>query len=177
MLSVRFQTSAKYPIVSHLFLPYLGSVCRPYPEWRLPGWNRLSSGLHLDDMRKFFEDPNGGRDYTGSQDYLQSLEPGDTFGFGYEFDTGNIFFTRNGGRLPNAFLGKYLSSRHDDTGHDVYAAVGVSGHTEVMVNFGTESFSWKEANLPQWRVECHVGKLGGSSNIEDELPPYSPHHV
>ncbi|KAF8581039.1 hypothetical protein K439DRAFT_1414762 [Ramaria rubella] len=152
----------------------LGSACRPYPEWRLPGWNRLSAGLHLDDMRKFFEDPNGGRDYTGSQEYLRHLEAGDTFGFGYEFPSGNIFFTRNGGRLPNAFIGEYLPSRYDDPGYDVYAAIGVSGRTEVVVNFGVEPFKWKEANLPQWRVENHVGKLGGSTHsTRDELPAYT----
>jgi hypothetical protein len=30
----------------------------------MPGWNRLSAGLYLDDVRKFFGDPHGGRDYT-----------------------------------------------------------------------------------------------------------------
>ena len=125
-------------------------------------------------MRKFFEDPNGGRDYTGAQGYLKSVKPGDTFGFGYEFGTGNIFFTRNGGRLPTAFVGKYLPSRPDDSGYDVYAAVGVSGRTEVTINFGTEPFAWKEANMRQWRVECHIGRLSGPSNIEDELPAYAP---
>ena len=28
--------------------------------------------------------------------------------------------------------------------------------------------------MAEWRVECHVGKLGGPSNIWDELPAYSP---
>lgn len=37
----------------------IGTACRPYPEWRHPGWNRLSAALHLDDLRKFFEDPDG----------------------------------------------------------------------------------------------------------------------
>lgn len=44
----------------------LGTACRPYPPYRLPGWNRLSAALHLDDFRKFFEDPDGGRDYLPS---------------------------------------------------------------------------------------------------------------
>ena len=34
----------------------LGTICKPYPDYRLPGWNRLSAGLHLDDMQKFYED-------------------------------------------------------------------------------------------------------------------------
>jgi len=172
--SVCFALDAYTSQVSHPHGLILGSASRPYPEWRLPGWNRLSAGLHLDDMRKFFEDPDGGRDYTGAQTYLQDLQNGDTFGFGYEFATGNIFFTRNGGRLPNAFIGTYLSSSRDQPRPDVYAAIGVSGRTEVKVNFGREPFKWKEANTPQWRVECHVGILGASSSVEDNLPPYTP---
>lgn len=30
-------------------------ACKPYPLFRLPGWNRLSAALHLDDRRKFYE--------------------------------------------------------------------------------------------------------------------------
>jgi hypothetical protein len=32
-----------------------GTAVRPYPDFRLPGWNRLSMALHLDDLRKFCE--------------------------------------------------------------------------------------------------------------------------
>jgi len=152
----------------------LGSACRPYPMWRLPGWNRLSAGLHLDDMRKFFEDPNGGRDYTGADGYLQNLQPGDTFGFGYEFTTGNIFFSRNGGRLPNAFIGVYLPPGPDLPCYDVFAAVGVSGHTEVQVNFGQKLFMWKPANEDCWKISNHICVLPGLNGPEEEeLPPYN----
>ncbi|KAF8523286.1 endosome protein [Hysterangium stoloniferum] len=148
-----------------------GSACRPYPMWRLPGWNRLSAGLHLDDMRKFFEDPDGGRDYTGADSYLQGLQLGDTFGFGYEFATGNVFFTRNGGRLPNAFIGVYLPPRPDLPRHDVFAAVGVSGRTEVHVNFGRRLFMWKPANESCWKLDNHIGILPGHKRPDDELLP------
>ncbi|EGN93962.1 hypothetical protein SERLA73DRAFT_189097 [Serpula lacrymans var. lacrymans S7.3] len=145
----------------------VGTSCRPYPSWRLPGWNRLSAGLHLDDLRKFFEDPDGGRDYT---DALSRIVSGDTIGCGYEFSTSSIFFTYNGYRLPPAFTGVYLP-RHR---HDVYAAIGVEGRNEFEVNFGGDVFRWKEANEWQWRVEGHVGRLTGSSgSADDELPAYS----
>ena len=85
-------------------------------------------------MRKFFEDPNGGRDYTGSEGYSQGLKPGHTFGFGYELDTGNVFFTRNGGCSPNAFVRKYLPSRSDDVGYGVYNAARVYGRKDVTIN-------------------------------------------
>ncbi|CDO69865.1 hypothetical protein BN946_scf184884.g24 [Trametes cinnabarina] len=146
--------------------PSPGSACRPYPHWRLPGWNRLSAGLHLDDFRKFFEDPDGGRDYTP---LLTRLSPGDTIGFGYAFALGTVFFTRNGARLPDAFTGVYLPRPQ----HDVYAAIGVEGACELEVNFGGDVFRWKEGNEWAWRVEGHVGTLaGGPSGTEDELPSY-----
>lgn len=147
----------------------VGTACRPYPDWRLPGWNRLSGGLHLDDMRKFFEDPDGGRDYLPESQAL-TVRNGDIIGCGYELSTGTLFFTFNGMRLPPAFNGVYLPRG----AHDVYAAVGVSGATEFKVNFGGDHFRWKEGNEWAWRVEGHVGKLGGSgAGDEDDLPTYS----
>ncbi|KAF8966898.1 hypothetical protein BDZ97DRAFT_1805781 [Flammula alnicola] len=137
----------------------LGTACRPYPVWRLPGWNRMSAGFHLDDFRKFFEDADGGRDYT---DAINRINPGDTVGCGYEFQTGTIFYTYNGMRLPPAFTGIYLPRQ----AQDVFAAIGVEGYCDFQVNFG-------EGNEWSWRVEGHVGRLsGGSGNADDELPAY-----
>ena len=42
---------------------HIGTISKPYPDYRLPGWNRLSAGLHLDDMQKFYEDDQGGQTY------------------------------------------------------------------------------------------------------------------
>ena len=144
-----------------------GTACKPYPYWRMPGWNRLSAALHLDDMRKFFEDPAGGRDYGVGVD---AITAGDVVGCGYEFASGALFFTHNGRRLPPAFTGIYMP-RHV---HDVYAAIGVEGANELEVNFGTGLFCWKEGNDWAWRVQGHVGSLGGGSGMyEEELPSYS----
>lgn len=146
----------------------VGTACRPYPDWRLPGWNRLSGALHLDDMRKFFEDPDGGRDYLAESDSF-TVRAGDIIGCGYEFCDSSLFFTYNGLRLPPAFTGVYLPR----AAQDVYAAVGVSGAVEFKVNFGGEVFRWKEGNEWAWRVEGHVGRLGGAGGgDEDELPTY-----
>ena len=144
-----------------------GTACKPYPSWRMPGWNRLSAGLHLDDMRKFFEDPHGGRDYSPE---LSRISSGDIIGCGYQFDTGTLFFTHNGHRLPNAFTGIYLP-RVD---HDVYAAIGLDGANEIEVNFGSSVFQWYEGNDVAWRVDGHVGYIVGSGPGQDEkLPSYS----
>ncbi|KAG5340427.1 hypothetical protein C0989_001667 [Termitomyces sp. Mn162] len=147
----------------------VGTACRPYPEYRLPGWNRLSAGLHLDDMRKFFEDPCGGRDYVPDN----TIRPGsgDTVGCGFEFQTGTIFFTYNGMRLSDAFTGVYLPR----TKQDVYAAVGVTGAVKINVNFGGDCFRWPEGNEWSWRVEGQVGGNLGAT-IEgpegEDLPSY-----
>jgi hypothetical protein len=138
--------------------------------------------LHLDDLRKFFEDPDGGRDYTidatpgaglgaGGGTRLSRISPGDVVGCGYEFGTGGaLFFTHNGRRLPDAFVGIYMP-RVD---HDVYAAIGFEGSNEVEVNFGSSDFLWKEGNDGAWRVDGHVGHMVGSGPGQDErLPSYS----
>jgi len=136
----------------------IGTACLPYPDWSYPGWHRLSVGLHLDDFRKFYDDPNGGRDYE-THGLLQRITPGDSIGFGYEFASNSAFFTYNGARLPNAFSEIYIPRGK----HDVYAAIGVSGRNEFEVNFGTDVFKWKEGNEWAWRVEGHVGGFTSSS--------------
>ncbi|KAI0094358.1 hypothetical protein BDY19DRAFT_912408, partial [Irpex rosettiformis] len=146
----------------------IGSACRPYPDWRFPGWNRASVGLHLDDMRKFYEDPDGGMDYDP---ILSRFACGDTIGFGYDFTSSSVFYTYNGIRLPDAFGGVYIPRNQ----YDVYAAIGVEGACKFEVNFGAELFRWKEGNEWAWRVEGHVGRLSGTSGRfadGDELPAY-----
>lgn len=145
---------------------FVGTACRPYPLWRHPGWNRGSAALHLDDMRKFFEDPDGGRDYTTA---LKTIRSGDTIGCGYEFQTGALFFTYNGLRLPNAFTGIYLPRRN----FDVYAAIGVEGACDFEVNFGGEFVKWQEGNEWQWNVDGIFGQLGPVEVLDEELPAYT----
>lgn len=140
----------------------IGMACKPYPQFRLPGWNRLSAALHLDDFRKFYQDPDGGMD----SDFPQPVNPGDTVGCGYSFHTTSLFFTYNGQRLPDAFSGLYVPR----TAHDVYAAIGVFGDTSLAVNFGAAPFRWKEANEWRWRVEGHVGRLSGPGPSSSSMP-------
>lgn len=126
----------------------------------------MSAALHLDDCRKFFEDPDGGKDYT---DLLQNIRPGDHIGCGYEYNTGTLFYTYNGFRLPNAFSGLYMP-RHN---YDVFAAIGVEGACDFEVNFGGEHFKWLPGNEWQWRVEGIIGRLSSSEGPDEELPSYS----
>ncbi|CAL1712219.1 unnamed protein product [Somion occarium] len=168
LYDIQGKSGVYYEVVVHKMegIIAIGTACRPYPEWRFPGWNRLSAGLHLDDMRKFFEDPDGGRDYSP---LLNHISPGDTIGCGYDFARSCIFYTHNGQRLSDAFTGIYVPR----TSYDVYAAIGVEGNCKFDVNFGGELFRWKEGNEWSWRVEGHVGRLSGGSGIGgDELPTY-----
>ncbi|KAH9949807.1 hypothetical protein B0H21DRAFT_687888 [Amylocystis lapponica] len=142
----------------------IGTACRPYPAWRLPGWERHSAALHLDDMRKFCEDADGGRDYVPAL----RVRAGDTVGCGVTVRGGaRVFFTHNGVRLPDACAGVYVPR----AAHDVYAALGVSGACAAEVNFGGALFRWKEGNEWAWRVEGHVGRMDGGGE-EDALPAY-----
>ncbi|TFK24895.1 endosome protein [Coprinopsis marcescibilis] len=171
LYDVHGKTGVYYEITIHRMDGFIaiGTSCRPYPAWRMPGWNRLSAGWHLDDLRKFFEDPDGGRDYV-DQNLVSQVKPGDIIGCGYEFAIGALFYTYNGIRLPNAFSGIYLP-RHQ---YDVFAAIGVEGACEFEVNFGGDMVRWKEGNEWAWRVEGHVGKIvGTSSDFDPELPAYS----
>lgn len=166
----RFSLTANTLLTLRCCLWMSGMACKPYPEFRLPGWNRLSAALHLDDLRKFCEDPDGGRDYALPPG-IKHISPNDIIGCGYVFSSGAIFFTHNGRRLPDAFTGMFLPRAQ----YDVFAAIGVCGRNEVEVNFGRELFVWKEGNDWAWKIEGHVGmKLAGPSGAEEEdLPAYS----
>ena len=109
----------------------LGKICKPYPDYRLPGWNRLSAGLHLDDMQTFYEDDQGGQAYDKrlpiplltekrkSLHHLLLL----VIGCGHEFSSKSLFYTYDGIRIGAAVCGVYVPWEQ----HDVYAAIGVSG--------------------------------------------------
>ena len=92
---------------------------------------------------------------------------GDVVGCGYEFGTGALFFTHNGRRSPNAFVGVHMPRVE----HDVYAAISLEGTNEVEVNF-----RWREGNDVTWRVDNHVGRtvqVGSGPGQDERLPSYS----
>jgi len=109
----------------------IGLCTKPYPSFRLPGWNLHSVGYHSDDGHKF-NDAYGGRDYGPSWGAV-----GDTIGCGYYADTGFVFFTKNGEFLGNAFTG---------IRHVWFPSIGADGKCEVDVNFGSRTFVYSGAN-------------------------------
>jgi hypothetical protein len=106
----------------------IGLASRPYPNFRLPGWNKTSVGYHSDDGRKFLSDPTGGCDYAYPYD------EGDTVGCGYEPATGTVFYTWNGTFLGVAFSGVFAKA--------LYPTIGADGPCKLEYNFGKKPFKF-----------------------------------
>lgn len=110
----------------------IGLCCKPYPHWRLPGWNAQSIGYHSDDGRLFQNDSHGGIAYA------KPYRVNDTVGVGFVKSSRQAFFTRNGQQLKSRSLISYP--------FDFFPSIGADGLAEVKVNFGQAPFKWTEAN-------------------------------
>ncbi|CAG8837899.1 20795_t:CDS:2, partial [Racocetra persica] len=67
----------------------IGLATKPYPSFRLPGWNIYSVGFHSNGKK--YNDEFGGHEYHQAWGNV-----GDTIGCGYNPDAGHVFFTKNG---------------------------------------------------------------------------------
>lgn len=112
----------------------IGLSTRPYPLFRMPGWNKFSVGYHSDDGHKFCDDA------TGGQPFGPSWSINDVLGCGYCPENGNVFFTKNGQFLGYAFQGLKK--------HAYFASIGVDGPATVKINFGREAFVYQQ--LENW---------------------------
>ncbi|RUS15149.1 concanavalin A-like lectin/glucanase domain-containing protein [Endogone sp. FLAS-F59071] len=99
----------------------IGVATKPFPNWRLPGWNRHSIGYFSDTGHKRFNQP-----FT-SRPYGPTFNEGDVIGVGYRHRTGTIFFTRNGRKLEDAYTGLRFN---------LFPTVGANGPCQVHVNLG-----------------------------------------
>jgi hypothetical protein len=139
----------------------LGFCAKPYPPWRLPGWQRASLGVHGDDGRRYVNDPDGGIDFT------QPFRPGETVGIGITFSVpssaddvagagpitraqASVFFTRNGHRDGSA--GWQMSEERDGQSAgvfglegemDLYAAVGMFGAVDFEIFLAPEGWIYQ----------------------------------
>ncbi|CAG8490162.1 314_t:CDS:2 [Diversispora eburnea] len=102
----------------------IGLATKPYPSFRLPGWNMHSVGYHSTNGKKF-EDSTGGNDYGPKWG-----EPDDTIGCGYNPDAGYVFYTKNGQFLGNAYTGK---------SHIWFPTIGATGQCTIQTNFGDDT--------------------------------------
>lgn len=127
----------------------IGLATKPFPSFRMPGWNKHSVGYFSIDGFKSTAFP------FMSTSYGPALAEGDVLGVGYRPRSGTVFFTRNGKRLPDAFtgLGYGLSAGN------VFPTVAADGVAAVHVNLGQAGFVFIEANVKKWGLAPMLGTL------------------
>ncbi|KAL1936642.1 hypothetical protein VTP01DRAFT_776 [Rhizomucor pusillus] len=122
----------------------VGVATKPYPSWRLPGWNRYSIGYFSNNGCKHFSSPFHGKPYGLTYTH------GDVIGVGYRHRTGTIFFTRNGRKLEDAYTGLRWN---------LFPTIGANGPCEIHVNLGQMGFVFVEANVKKWGLAPSQGTL------------------
>jgi hypothetical protein len=123
----------------------IGLASKPYPSFRLPGWCKFSVGFFSADGFKAHNYP-----FT-SQSYGPAYLQGDVIGVGYRPRSGTVFFTRNGKKLEDAFVGLNR--------HNLFPTVGADGAAEIHINLGQAGFVFIEANVKKWGLAPMVGTL------------------
>ncbi|KAG8904694.1 Rsp5p-dependent ubiquitination, sorting of cargo proteins at the multivesicular body [Tulasnella sp. 403] len=122
----------------------IGLATKPYPTFRLPGHCRFSVAYHS----------NGDKSYHfpfTATSYGPTLKEGDVLGVGYRPRSGSIFFTRNGRKMDDAFIGLNR--------WNLFPTVGADGPCSVHVNLGQAGFVHIEANVKKWGLAPSVGTL------------------
>ncbi|KAJ7660978.1 concanavalin A-like lectin/glucanase domain-containing protein [Mycena polygramma] len=153
----------------------VGLATKPYPAFRLPGLNRYSVAYHSNG------DKSHNYPFTATQ-FGPPLKEGDVLGLGYRPRTGTVFFTRNGRKLEDAFVG--LSR------WNLFPTIGADGPCSVHVNLGQAGFVFIEANVKKWGLAPSVGTLapppaygsergsilldvGGRVRARGDVPPHN----
>jgi hypothetical protein len=86
-----------------------------------------------------------------AQTYGPPLKEGDVLGVGYRPRSGTVFFTRNGRKMEDAFIGL--------TRWNLFPTVGADGPCSLHVNLGQSGFVFVEANVKKWGLAPSVGTL------------------
>src|SRR5258708_6870386 len=126
--------------------PYvsIGLVSKPYPPLPMPGHCRFSIAYHS----------NGDKSYNypfTSAPFGPPLKEGDVLGVGYRPRSGTVFFTRNGRKTEDAFIG--LSK------WNLFPSLGADGPCSLHVNLGQAGFVHIEAQVKKWGLAPSVGTL------------------
>ncbi|CDZ98366.1 SPRY domain-containing proteins [Phaffia rhodozyma] len=122
----------------------IGLATKPYPSFRMPGLNRNSIAYFSDGFKSH------NYPFTAAS-YGPPLAEGDVLGVGYRPRTGTVFFTRNGRKHEDAFIGLQR--------FNLFPSVGASGPATVHVNLGQAGFVFIEANVKKWGLAPSVGTL------------------
>jgi hypothetical protein len=122
----------------------VGLATKPYPPFRLPGMNKYSVA-YMSNGDKCHNYP-----FTVSP-FGPTLKEGDVLGVGYRPRTGTVFYTRNGRKMEDAFIGL--------TRWNLFPTIGADGPCSVHANLGQAGFVFIEANVKKWGLAPSVGTL------------------
>ncbi|THH28880.1 hypothetical protein EUX98_g5299 [Antrodiella citrinella] len=122
----------------------VGLATKPYPSFRLPGHSRYSVAYQSNG------DKSHNYPFTATS-FGSALKEGDVLGVGYRPRTGTVFFTRNGRKTEDAFIG--LNT------WNLFPTIGADGPCSVHVNLGQSGFVFIEANVKKWGLAPSVGTL------------------
>lgn len=146
----------------------VGLVSKPYPLFRLPGYNKYSIAYESNGTIRVNQP-------FYSPDIWSKVKEGDVVGVGFRCKTGTIFFTHNGKKVHEVI---------HNVKFDLYPAVGSIGEAKVSVNLGQIGFVFIEANVKKWGFGSVFGTIGvppayGNDNDKvldkgEELPPTYP---
>ncbi|KAJ2770810.1 Protein ssh4 [Coemansia nantahalensis] len=123
---------------------WIGLATKPYPAWRMTGWNRYSAGYCTNTGRVHQNSPFQGT-HIGEQ-----LLVGDILGVGYQPRSGIVWFTRNGRRYKEIVSGML---------YDLFPTVSADGPCSFSANFGQRGFVFIEANVKRWGLGPIEGAL------------------
>ncbi|KAJ1960857.1 Protein ssh4 [Dispira parvispora] len=122
----------------------IGLATKPYPTWRLCGWNKHSVGIHSDSGSLYHNSPFNAT-LCG-----EKFREGDIMGCGYIPAQGMVFFTQNGYRLPTCLT---------NVSKNFFPAVSANGPCQLSVNLGQRGFVYIEANVKHWGLGPIEGNL------------------
>jgi ankyrin repeat protein len=126
----------------------VGLCDEKYKMTKMPGWKFDSWGYHGDDGKIYHNFPDRGSLWG------PTFTTGDVIGCGINFNTGQIFFSKNG-----IFLG--VASNDANVNFPLFPIIGLMEGADVRINFGQGSqpfkfdlechmFSWKKIKVPKF---------------------------
>ncbi|KAJ2001447.1 Protein ssh4 [Coemansia thaxteri] len=114
---------------------WIGLATKPYPAWRMTGWNKYSAGYCVNNGSVHQNSPFKGAN-IGEQLFV-----GDILGIGYQPRSGVLWFSRNGRRYKAIVSGML---------YDLFPTISADGPCSFSANFGQRGFVFIEANVKRW---------------------------
>ncbi|KAJ2082744.1 Protein ssh4 [Coemansia sp. RSA 988] len=123
---------------------WIGLATRPYPAWRMTGWNKYSTGYCTNNGSVHQNSP-----FKAAR-IGERLLVGDILGIGYQPRSGVVWFTRNGRRYKEIVSGML---------YDLFPTISADGPCSFSANFGQRGFVFIEANVKRWGLGPVEGSM------------------